>query len=80
MGAGLRQAKLEINGMSCDSCVSQIRERLVSLSGVQHARVALGNAEIWFDDQHCTVADFVSAIHELGGFQVTSFATETRQD
>ena len=67
-------AKLEINGMSCDHCVSQIRERMVSLSGVRAAEVAIGRASIEFDERACSVADLVAAIHDLGRFQVASFS------
>ncbi|MCH8912297.1 MAG: heavy-metal-associated domain-containing protein [Planctomycetes bacterium] len=67
-------AKLEISGMSCDHCVSQIRECLLSRSGVQAAEVVIGRASIEFDEQACSVADLVAAIHDLGRFQVASFS------
>ena len=67
-------ATLEISGMSCDHCVSQIRECMVLRSGVRAAEVAIGRASIEFDEQACSVADLVGAIHDLGRFQVASFS------
>ncbi len=67
-------AKLEINGMSCDHCVSRIREQIVSISGVRESEVVLGRASIEFDERACSVADLVAAIHDLGRFQVASFS------
>ena len=67
-------ATLEISGMSCDHCVSQIRECMVSRSGVGTAEVVLGRASIDFDEQVCSVADLVAAIHDVGRFQVASFS------
>ena len=67
-------ATLVISGMSCDHCVSQIRERLVSVSGVWEAEVVIGRASIEFDERARSVADFVAAIHDLGRFQVASFS------
>ncbi len=67
-------AKLEISGMSCDHCVSQIRERLVSRPGVGDAEVVIGRASIEFDERACSVADLVAAVHDLGRFQVASFS------
>ncbi len=67
-------AKLEINGMSCDHCVSRIREQMVSVSGVRETEVVIGRASIEFDERACSVADLVAAIHDLGRFQVASFS------
>ncbi len=67
-------AKLEISGMACDHCASQIRERMVSRSDVGAAEVVIGRASIEFDERACSVADLVAAIHDLGRFQVASFS------
>ena len=67
-------AKLEISGMSCDHCASQIRERMVSPSGVGAAEVVIGRTSIKFDERVCSVADLVAAIHVLGRSQVASFS------
>ncbi len=69
-------AKLEINGMSCDHCVSRIREQMASISGVRESEVVLGRASIEFDERACSVADLVAAIHDLGRFEVASFSIQ----
>ncbi len=67
-------ATLEINGMSCDHCVSQIRECLASVSGVRETEVLIGRASIEFDERERSVADLVAAVHDLGRFQIASFS------
>ncbi len=67
-------ATMEISGMSCDHCVSRIRECMVSHTGVGAAEVVIGHASIEFDEQACSVADLVVAIHDLGAFQVAAFS------
>ena len=70
----MQTAKLVISGMSCDHCVSQIRECLASVSGVRETEVVIGRASIEFDEREHSLADLVAAVHDLGRFQIESLA------
>ncbi len=72
----MKQASLEIKGMSCEHCVRQIREEVTSVVGVKTADVVMGSAQVQFDESRCSISDLVSAIHALGRFQISSFSTQ----
>lgn len=57
---------LQIQGMSCGHCVSQVRKALERLDGVTVRRVEIGEAVVEIDPTRRSTADLLRAIDEAG--------------
>lgn len=68
-GAGTAKAVLKVDGMTCSSCISNIKSSLAGFDGIQDIIVNLsgGFAEIYYDSQKIKdVTPFASAITASG--------------
>ncbi|MCB0730901.1 MAG: heavy-metal-associated domain-containing protein [Ignavibacteriae bacterium] len=61
----MKQAKFNIEGMSCMHCVKAVEVELEEL-GVESYDVKVGSAEINYDDSKITEQELVKAIDEAG--------------
>ena len=57
---------IKIKGMSCQHCVMAVKKALTSISGISEANVAVGSAEITFDESKVRKADIEGAIVKAG--------------
>lgn len=69
--------KLEVDGMSCEHCVSSLYNAIAALPGVVACRVRLGHAEVDIERDRCTLADITAAVQNAGPFTLLGF---TRSD
>ena len=60
--------RVEIRGMTCQSCVRKITNTVESLAGVSECEVSLsgGNAEVVFDPDIVTAVTVVDTINQIG--------------
>lgn len=58
--------EIEIQGMSCDHCVSSIREALAGVKGVEVEDVRIGKVRIRLDRDAASTAAVNDAIREAG--------------
>jgi len=70
----MKHLQLNITGMTCDHCVAGVRNALSQLTGIESAAVAVGSADVRFDEAACTTAQMVKAV-EAAGFAVAGFNT-----
>ncbi len=64
----MTKTKLHIEGMTCGGCVNAVTRVLSALPGVAAVQVALEthSAEIEYDPEQTTVADFQRVVEEAG--------------
>lgn len=67
----MAEAKLKIDGMSCQHCVSAVKKALCEVTGVDSTEVEIGSAHVTFDDKKVTQKDLEKAV-EKAGFTVKS--------
>ena len=67
-GPALVTARLEVEGMHCESCVALISETLAELPGIASAEVDLAGhrAEVRFDGTTTDLGTICAAIADLG--------------
>lgn len=58
--------EIEIQGMSCDHCVSSVREALAGVKGVEVEDVRIGKVRIRLDRDTASTAAVNDAIREAG--------------
>jgi len=70
-------AKLKVNGIHCNGCVSKITKGLDSLNmdHITEVNIETGNVKIAFDSKKAGLSDIKSKFFELG-FQVESVELE----
>ena len=70
-------AKLNVNGIHCNGCVSKITEALDSLNmdQITEVNIETGNVKVTYDSKKAGLSDIKSKISELG-FQVESVELE----
>ena len=70
-------AKLKVNGIHCNGCVSKITEALDSLNmdQITEVNIETGNVKVTYDSKKAGLSDIKSKISELG-FQVESVELE----
>ena len=63
--SGAGTALLNIKGMTCDGCASQVKSALTSVSGVKDCQVdwKSGQAEVKFEGDEAKAQEFVSALN-----------------
>ncbi|XP_037531257.1 copper-transporting ATPase 1 [Nematolebias whitei] len=66
--ASLCSVSLRVEGMTCDSCVQSIEQRIGSLDGVIHIKVSLEQqrATVIFDQSQQSPTSLVEAIEDMG--------------
>jgi copper chaperone len=65
----MREAIIEIDGMSCEHCVMQVEKALHTLGGVGETDVSIGTATVHFDESLVKKEDIEAAI-EAAGYMV----------
>jgi len=67
-GAGEQQLSLQIEGMTCASCVSRVEKALAKVPGVASATVNLATerAEVEFADRTLDVQNLIAAVQKAG--------------
>jgi copper chaperone len=63
-----KPTELQVDGMSCQSCVRHVREALEPLAGVTHVRVELepGRVQVEHDPEQVSVTALIEAIRDAG--------------
>lgn len=69
----MREAIIEIEGMSCEHCVMQVKKALKTLSGIGDSDVTIGAATVHFDETLVKREDIEAAI-EAAGYKVSQVA------
>ena len=62
----MKEAKLQVNGMSCSGCVRHVRRALEKLAGVETRTVDIGSAEVSFDPDRIRLEDIAAAVTQAG--------------
>jgi copper chaperone len=65
----MAEAKLTIDGMSCQHCVMAVRKALGAVAGVESSDVEIGSAVVRYDEGKASPKDLEAAI-EKAGFSV----------
>ncbi|CAH0548646.1 unnamed protein product [Brassicogethes aeneus] len=80
-GVGESEVDLEINGMTCASCVHKIESKIFNLSGVTSAKVALTTqrGKFVYDPEVTGPRNIIEEINKLG-FEAQIFAREHAND
>ena len=65
---------LEVAGMHCEGCISNIERSLARLSGVRTHSVEIGKVQVRFDESATSKAQVIAAIRSAGPYQFTSFS------
>ena len=71
----MNEAKLSIEGMSCEHCVAAVDRALKSLSAVHVDRVEIGSARISYDPAQVDEATIRGAV-EAQGFELRELEEE----
>ena len=67
----MAEAKLKIDGMSCQHCVAAVKKALCEVTGVDSTDVEIGSATVRYDDAKTNQKDLEAAV-EKAGFSVKS--------
>ena len=62
----MQQATFNINGMSCNHCVSAVKQALSEVPGVTIENVAIGKAVISYEPALTKTTDITEALAEAG--------------
>ncbi|MGA3174712.1 MAG: cation transporter [Syntrophorhabdales bacterium] len=62
----MTEAKLEIEGMSCQHCVMRVKKAVDQLPGVSKADVGVGTASITYDESKIKKEDLEQAVEKAG--------------
>lgn len=62
----MKQATLQIEGMSCGHCLNAVNRALSELPGVHIDEVRLGRADVSYDEATTRPADLEAAVNEAG--------------
>jgi len=65
----MAEAKLRIDGMSCQHCVMAVRKALGGVAGVDSSDVEIGSAVVRYDEGKVSPKDLEAAV-EKAGFSV----------
>lgn len=66
MGANMQPVTLDIEGMSCSHCLNAVNRALSALPGVEIDSVAIGRADVRFDETVTSPAQLEAAIGNAG--------------
>jgi copper chaperone CopZ len=70
---------LDIAGMHCEGCISNVEAALAKLPGVRTHRVQIGKAQVRFDESVTSKAAVLAAVRSAGPYQLSSFSTSRAQ-
>lgn len=78
---GESEVDLEINGMTCSSCVHKIESNIMKMSGIKRAQVALTThrGKFVFDPEITGPRDIIETIEKLG-FEAKLFTNDRGND
>ncbi len=62
----MERLTLQIEGMSCDHCVSRVRQALSKVNGVDVESVEVGSAELGYDPGRVSPAQILEAVDRVG--------------
>lgn len=62
----MQRATIDIEGMSCGHCVSAVTRALAALPGVEIDSVAIGRADVRFDETVTSPAQLEMAVANAG--------------
>lgn len=62
----MQQLTLQINGMSCDHCVSAVKQALAEVPGVTVENVAIGQAVVSYEPEKTKTTDITDALADVG--------------
>ncbi len=62
----MSEAKIKIEGMSCQHCVMAVKKALGGISGVTSSDVEVGSALVKYDESKATEKDLKAAIEKAG--------------
>jgi copper chaperone len=62
----MTEAKIKIEGMSCQHCVMRVKKALDALQGVSKADVTVGEAVVGFDESKIKKENITTAIEKAG--------------
>lgn len=62
----MNEITLQIDGMSCGHCVSQVRAALARIDGLQIREVKIGQATVTYDPNLIEADEIVEAVKEAG--------------
>lgn len=57
---------MDIQGMSCGHCVSNVRQALAEVDGASVSRVAVGSAEVGYDPAKTNAQAILAAVESAG--------------
>ena len=62
----MAEATLKIEGMSCQHCVARVKKAIEALNGIQISDVAVGRAQVGFDESKITKEEIAAAVEKAG--------------
>ena len=62
----MRQATLQIEGMSCGHCLNAVNRALSAIPGVSIEAVRIGRADVRYDETTTSPSDLEGAVAEVG--------------
>lgn len=62
----MQRVTLDIEGMSCGHCLNAVNRALSALPGVEIDSVAIGRAEVRFDEHLASPAQLEAAVGDAG--------------
>ncbi|MHB8111302.1 MAG: heavy-metal-associated domain-containing protein [Syntrophorhabdaceae bacterium] len=62
----MAEAKLKIDGMSCQHCVAAVKKALCEVTGVDSTEVEIGSAVVKYDEKSTTQKDLERAVEKTG--------------
>ena len=62
----MQTVTLQIKGMSCNHCVSAVKQALGEVPGVKIENVAIGNAVISYDPEKTKTTEISAALADAG--------------
>jgi len=62
----MTRLEMKIDGMSCGHCVGAVRKALQSLPGVEIGDVAIGSAQVSYDESRTSPEAITRAVEEEG--------------
>jgi copper chaperone CopZ len=62
----MRRIGLQIGGMTCDLCVSAVRDALERITGASVEQLTIGGATVSFDPARTSPDELVRAVADVG--------------
>jgi copper chaperone CopZ len=62
----MRQATLDIEGMSCGHCLNAVNRALSAIPGVRIEEVGMGRASVTYDESTTAPSELETAVAEAG--------------